>query len=256
MGDIDHRCLESFVKFADLDSHLYAQRRIEIGEGLIEQERLRLAHNRAPDRDPLTLAAGKLARLAIEIVGQVQRTGRLAHFLIDDVRALSSHFERESDVAAHAHVRIERVGLEHHGEPALRGTDIGHVLGVDEHLSGGDVLETGDEAQKRRLATAGRPDEHRELAVFDVEIDAVDDADRAERFPHVFQLDASHGGNSLLRDHLTAPKVKPRTSCFCENQPRMRMGAMASVDAAESLAQKKPSGAEYEAMKAGSGAAL
>ena len=49
---------------------------------------------------------------------------------------------------------------------------------------------------------------------------------------------------SLLRDHLTAPKVKPRTSCFCENQPRMRIGAMASVEAAESLAQKNPSGAE------------
>ena len=88
------------------------------------------------------------------------------------------------------------------------------------------------------------PDEHRELAVLDIEIDAVDDADCAERLAHVLQLNASHGGNSLLRDHLTAPKVKPRTSCFCENQPRMRIGAMASVEAAESLAQKKPSGAE------------
>src|SRR6202034_3004084 len=153
-------------------------------------------------------------------------------------------------------MRIDRIGLEHHGESALRGTDVGHVFGVDQNLSGGDVLEPGDEAQKRRLAAAGRPDEHRELAIFDVEIDAVDDADRAERFPDVFQLDASHGGNSLLRDHLTAPKVKPRTSCFCENQPRMRMGAMARVDAAESLAQKNPSGAEKEAMKAGNGAAL
>ena len=157
---------------------------------------------------------------------------------------LSGHLEREGDVAAHAHVRIERVGLEHHREPALRGTDIGHVLAVDQDLSGGDVLEAGDEAQKRRLAAAGRADEHRELAVLDIEIDAVDDADGAERLAHVLQLNAAHGGNSLLRDHLTAPKVRPRTSCFCENQPRMRIGAMASVEAAESLAQKKPSGAE------------
>ena len=141
-------------------------------------------------------------------------------------------------------MRIERIGLEHHGEAALRGTDIGHVLGVDQHLSGGDVLETGDEAQKRRLAAAGGADKHRELAVLDIEIDAVDDADGAERLAHVLQLNASHGSNSLLPDHLTAPKVKPRTSCFCENQPRMRIGAMASVEAAESLAQKYPSGAE------------
>ena len=47
-----------------------------------------------------------------------------------------------------------------------------------------------------------------------------------------------------IRNHFTAPKVRPRTSCFCENQPRMRIGAMASVEAAESLAQKNPSGAE------------
>ena len=102
-------------------------------------------------------------------------------------------------------------------------------------------------AMRRRsvdLPQPDGPDEHRELAVLDIEIDAVDDADRAERLAHVLQLNASHGGNSLLRDHLTAPKVKPRTSCFCENQPRMRIGAMASVEAAESLAQKKPSGAE------------
>ncbi len=102
-------------------------------------------------------------------------------------------------------------------------------------------------AMRRRsvdLPQPDGPDEHRELAVLDIEIDAVDDADCAKRLAHVLQLNASHGGNSLLRDHLTAPKVKPRTSCFCENQPRMRIGAMASVEAAESLAQKNPSGAE------------
>ena len=44
--------------------------------------------------------------------------------------------------------------------------------------------------------------------------------------------------------YLTAPKVRPRTSCFCENQPRIRIGAIARVDAADSFAQKKPSGAE------------
>ena len=107
--------------------------------------------------------------------------------------SLPGHLERESDVAAHAHVRIERVGLEHHGEPALRRADIGHVFCVDQHLPGGDVLKTGDEAQKRRLAAAGRPDEHGELAVLDIEIDAVDDADGAERLAHGLQLDAAHG---------------------------------------------------------------
>src|ERR1700690_654997 len=61
---------------------------------------------------------------------------------------------------------------------------------------------------------------------------------------------------SLLPDHWTAPNVNPRTSCFCENQPRMRIGAIARTDAAESSAQKSPSGLENDAIILVSGAAL
>ena len=232
------------MQFADLHPHLHAQRRVEVRERLVEQERLRLAHDRAADGDALALAAGELARLAVEIVGEVQRRRRLAHLALDDVRLLAGHLEGEGDVAAHAHVRVERVGLEHHGEAALRRADLGDVLAVDENLARGHVLEAGDEPQEGRLAAAGGADEDDELAVLDVEIDAVDDADGAERLANRLQLDAAHSRILPLPAYLTAPKVKPRTSCFCENQPRMRIGAMASVEAAESFAQKNPSGAE------------
>ncbi|KAH0442985.1 hypothetical protein KCU90_g1504, partial [Aureobasidium melanogenum] len=56
--------------------------------------------------------------------------------------------------------------------------------------------------------------------------------------------------------HLTAPNVRPRTSCFCDSQPTIRIGATASSDAAESFAQNKPSGLEYDAMNTVSGAAF
>ena len=62
---------------------------------------------------------------------------------------------------------------------------------------------------------------------------------------------------SLLRcRYLTAPKVRPRTSWRWLNQPMTRIGAMASVEAADSFAQNRPCGLENEAMKAVSGAAL
>ena len=48
--------------------------------------------------------------------------------------------------------------------------------------------------------------------------------------------------------YLTAPKVRPRTICFWVIQPKIRIGAMASVEAAESLAQNSPSGLEKDAM--------
>src|SRR5919112_5102411 len=59
----------------------------------------------------------------------------------------------------------------------------------------------------------------------------------------------------LPGNYLTAPKVRPRTSWRWLIQPKTRMGAMAIVDAAESLAQNNPSGAENEAMKVVNGAA-
>ena len=63
--------------------------------------------------------------------------------------------------------------------------------------------------------------------------------------------DVAHGippGGSLrlsglfhgAADYFTAPKVRPRTSCFWLNQPMMRIGAMASVEAADSFAQNNP----------------
>jgi hypothetical protein len=44
--------------------------------------------------------------------------------------------------------------------------------------------------------------------------------------------------------YFTAPKVRPRTSCFWVSQPITRIGATASTEAADSLAQNSPSGLE------------
>ncbi len=44
--------------------------------------------------------------------------------------------------------------------------------------------------------------------------------------------------------HLTAPKVRPWTSCLWQNQPKTTIGAQERVDTAESFAQNKPSGLE------------
>src|SRR6218665_1737242 len=49
--------------------------------------------------------------------------------------------------------------------------------------------------------------------------------------------------------YLTAPKVRPWTSCFWLNQPKTTMGAMAISEAADSLAQNRPSGLEDDAIR-------
>ena len=47
-------------------------------------------------------------------------------------------------------------------------------------MARGLLLEPGDDAQQRRLAAAGRADEDDELAVGDIEVDALEDVDLAE----------------------------------------------------------------------------
>ena len=131
VGDVDHRGLELLVQFGDFEPHVDAQRRVEVRQGLVEQEGLGFAHDGAADGDALALAAGQGAGLAIEIGGKVQRAGGVFDLAIDLGLRGFRHLEREGDVVAHAHMRIERVGLEHHGEAALGRWRVGDVLTIE-----------------------------------------------------------------------------------------------------------------------------
>ena len=112
--------LPSWVCSRLSSERIVAQFRIEVGERLVEQEQPGIAHDRAPDRDPLALAARELARQALQQRHDVEHRGRTAH------PAARSRFlptfapaQPEGDVLVDVHVRIERVVLEHHGNIAI-----------------------------------------------------------------------------------------------------------------------------------------
>ena len=99
-------------------------------------------------------------------------------------------------------------------------------------------LRVGSEATVRTALIVREDDlslygfsEADELTVFDGEVDGGDHIDFAEGFADGFKGYLAHGNL-----YLTAPKVRPRTSCFWLNQPRIRIGAMAMVLAALSFA--------------------
>ena len=168
------------MELGDLQAHLHPERRVEVRQRLVEQEGLGLAHDGAPDGHALALAAGELARLAVEIVRQIQHRGRLLHLLADGLLGHAGHLEAEADIAAHAHMGIERIGLEHHGEAALGGRQIADVDAVDLDPAAGRVLEPGDQPQQGRFAATRRPDEDDELAGLDLEVDRGNDDVLAE----------------------------------------------------------------------------
>jgi hypothetical protein len=130
------------------------------------------------------------------------------------------HLQREGDVLAHRHVRVKRVGLEHHRQPRLAGRQIGRILAVDLDRARGDILQPGDQAQQGGLAAARGADEDDELAVARWSGRCRDDVDLAEALADLGQFNLAH-----LGPHFTAPKVRPRTSCFWLNQPRIRIGS-------------------------------
>src|SRR3569623_2448025 len=89
-------------------------------------------------------------------------------------------------------MRIERVGLIDHGHSPRRGHQMVATGSVDVDLAGRDLLEARHHAQQRGLAAAGGADEHRERAVVDLEVDAVDDLNRLKALPHALEVDLGH----------------------------------------------------------------
>ena len=62
--DVDGGRAEPLVQLLDLGAHGDAQLGVEVRQRLVEEEHLRIAHDRAAHRDALALAAGELARIA------------------------------------------------------------------------------------------------------------------------------------------------------------------------------------------------
>ena len=91
-----------------------------------------MAHDGAAERHALALAAGELARLALEEFADAEDVGRLLDALADLGPGEFAHLEAEGHVVVHAHVRVERVVLEHHGDVAVHGRQVVDHLAVDE----------------------------------------------------------------------------------------------------------------------------
>ena len=136
VGHEDERDADLALDALQLELHRLAQLEVERAERLVEQQRARVVHERAGERDALLLAAGELRRLA---VGEVARAGR--------PRAARRRASRsrpsptflacgpERDVVPHRHVREQRVLLEDRVDVALVRRDLRDVLALEPDLA-------------------------------------------------------------------------------------------------------------------------
>jgi len=75
MGDVDNGRNKTLVEGFDLGPHLNAEIGIRIGQRLVEQEHIRIAHDGLAHRDPLALANGELRRFAGQKRCEAQNVG-------------------------------------------------------------------------------------------------------------------------------------------------------------------------------------
>ena len=186
VGDVDRRVAERIVQTAHLEAHLLAQIGVEIGQRLVEQQRLRLDDQRAGERDALLLAAGQLAGIALR-QRREPRGGEDGVELLLDGRAVDlAQLEPIDDVLGDRHVRPQRVALEDHRHVAPLGRQRllrrGHDAVADADLAFGRLDEAGDQPQRRGLAAARWPEQADQRAMLDRHRDVIDDGVRRRIF--------------------------------------------------------------------------
>ena len=97
--------------------------------------------------------------------------------------------ERIGDVGEHGLMRVERIGLEHHGDVAVFRQHVGDIALADEHLARGDRFEAGDHAQRRCLAGARGAEQDEDFAIPCLQAQALDHLHAAERLVDVLEPD-------------------------------------------------------------------
>jgi hypothetical protein len=177
---------------------LRLDRDVERGDGLVQDEHLRVQRERPGDPDPLALAAGELVREAVRVLrAQAHRAQELLHTalsLAPPVEAVDA--QRLPDDLAHGHARVEgRVRVLEHdldvapNGPHLPAPEAADVLPVEDDLALGRLEQLDDRAAERRLPAAGLADDPERLARPDREVDPVDGAHLSNRALEDARLD-------------------------------------------------------------------
>ena len=174
------RQAELALQAAEQVEHLSLDGHVERAHGLIAHDQLRAERQSARDVDALTLAAGELVRIAVDVLAveaddlhQVDDALHALvlvgdglvddHRLLDDLRAGLARIERRVRILEdHLHVLALLL--------RTRPLEV-ERLALEEDLAGGRLMQTHDAAAQRRLAAAGLADDAERLAAVHLQVD-------------------------------------------------------------------------------------
>jgi hypothetical protein len=186
-----------------LDLHLAAQLQVECAERLVEQEERGTVHHGAGQRHPLLLPAGELRRAPLREVVEFDEPERLMR---ESARVVDpAALQPECDVLDDRHVREERVALEHRVDGTSIRLGVRDVLAADQDATGCRFLESGDQAQRRRLAAARGAEQGEERSGRDRQIEVLDRGESREPLRDADELEVRSGLREAGR-HCQAPR--------------------------------------------------
>jgi hypothetical protein len=230
VGDQQRGDVLALLDAPHLVAHRHASGRIERRERLVEQQRARLEGERAGERHALLLAAGELRGKPVAEPfepDEREEIGGAASTLVD--RRIA-HAQRIGDVLPDAHVRKQRIRLEHDAALARTHGCRGHVLAPEADAARLGPEEAGDQLEQGRLAAAAGTNAHDELARLDLKAE-VEDPRPAARVAEgdVLQGDCRHGAQPCTAATRVAPRADsaPPTEAASASASRITVAAQA-----------------------------
>ena len=153
--------------------HVLAQLDVDAGGRLVEEQHLRLVRERLGDQHAPLHAAGQRHDLGVLLVPQRERAQHLL-----DVAGIGRQAEQPAAERDRRPHRLERVGVEllrHQADQRAGGAIVGEdVMAADRDRAGRRRHDPADDADQRGLAGAVRPEQRENLALVDVEVDALE----------------------------------------------------------------------------------
>ena len=175
MGDVHIGDAHRVLDLLDDGAHLHAQLGVQVGQGLVHQQHIRLDHQGAGQCHALLLAAGQPVGRAVGILADVHQLHELVGLLLDGLLGFLTVLQTKGNVVPHGHVGEDGIVLEYHADVALGGVDVVDALVVEVEVAAFNAVEACDHTQKCRFSAAGGAEKGEELAFFDVQRQIRDD---------------------------------------------------------------------------------
>jgi hypothetical protein len=172
--------------------HFLAQLGVQRRQWLVQQQQAGAIHQPPRQRHPLLFPAGEFVGIGGGLVLQMHVGKRLPDPRLHRGRILARHFERKGNVLRHAHVRKQRVALEHCMQRPLFGWRVGNVAAVEEDATRIRQFEARDHPEQRSFAAARGAEQGDELARLDGKADVIDGDEIAEAAADVAQFKKRH----------------------------------------------------------------